>query len=207
MEYLQDPFSVICDLEGNPVYTQHVIKYQATYGFPLYSQRDPQWAGDQLGYGTTTIGQQGCLVTALSEALTVVYQEPITPNVLNEKLKEINGFSGSNLYWTRVTKAYPSFQFVERVYCKLVPAPAAEIETWLGEGQYVVVEIDMNLKTKAVDQHWLLLVGGDKDQFVYHDPWLTVNQQEARTMPPGYCKQDWDPARAIFQYARYRMTP
>lgn len=194
--------------EGEEGVWLYPIIYPTEFGFPRWSQRDPRWASVQLGFGSTTIGQYGCVVTSLAMAVTNIEDRKITPDQFNTAMKEVNGFSGPNqnlLHFDAVSRAYPTMQFVEMRSFRTDPAPVDDIARWLGDGQIVIVKVDMDLSDADVDQHWLLLVGGTAAKFKYHDSWPLPAEQDVFTMPPGYCKRGWSTARAIYAYARYGM--
>ena len=63
------------------------------------SQRDPRWKDIKLGTGSTTIGQEGCLVTCLAMLAGT------TPDVVNEELKRVGGYQNGNLViWSALDK-------------------------------------------------------------------------------------------------------
>ncbi len=69
------------------------------------SQRDVRWVGLQLGTSHTTIGTHGCLITAIASILNT------TPDVVNERLKSVNGFKDGNLViWAKINEAFPGIQ-------------------------------------------------------------------------------------------------
>lgn len=74
------------------------------------SQRDPRWKDIKLGTGSTTIGQEGCLVTCLAMLAGT------TPDVVNEELLGVGGYVSKNLVnWTALDKTKLEFNFVKRV--------------------------------------------------------------------------------------------
>lgn len=175
---------------------------------PLYSQRDPYWSDEKLGFGTSTIGQYGCLVTAVAMGLTKALDHTITPLDVNDRMKAANGFIGStkNLFvFSKLPVAYPDVRLDLMTHCTTVPAPVTQIANAVERGDVVVVKIDMNLTTTAVDSHWLLLTDVDSARMIfdYHDPWLMPEDQRVMQLPPGYCLQDWKAWRAIFSVATY----
>ena len=202
---VEQPAAVIRDLEGKTVYTIHVVK-GVQYGFPLWSQRDQRWSKDQLGTSRWTLGQRGCLVTAIAMGVTNAIDTEITPKTLNAQLTVNSGYvDGGSLVFAAVERLYPAMQLQEVVDCRFVPAPAADIARWVADGQVVVVKIDMDLTDPDVDEHWVLLVSGTQHVFQIHDPWPVAAMQRPLELPPAYCKQGWTPARAIYRYARYGM--
>ena len=83
--------------------------------------------------------------------------------------------------------------------CATVPAPVDIINDAVSMEEIVLIKIDMDLTDPDVDSHYLLVVGGDSDtRYICHDPWLLPKDQRPIELPPAYCKQGWDAARAIF---------
>jgi len=188
--------------------------------YPLLSQRDPRWEAVTLGYGYKTIGEWGCLLTDLTMALDYMWQEnkpdqfdlSPTPAQVNDALKSAGGYSQDGykckLIWSRVPAAaealgLPGLSLYKLTYCTTTPAPVDVIDTSLARGDYVIVQVDSNLADTDVDEHWVLITGGNKTEYVIHDPWLLPAAQKELTMPLAYCKPGWTPDRAIFAVAIY----
>lgn len=133
-----------------------------------YSQFDPRWANELLGYNTDpkySIYNYGCLLTSLANVCKY-YQKDETPATLNEKLKEpaIAGFEkGGGLYdWGSLPKIYPDI--IEKHV--VTPDPLTdeqvnEIKQALDQGLPVLVCLDYNPKTVAREDHFSLLVDYD----------------------------------------------
>jgi len=175
---------------------------------PLWSQRDPRWKSHQLGFGTSTIGGLGCLVTSHAMGLSAMFGREITPPEFNDALKAVSGFTGSNrncLIFSKVPAAFPEIELVTLVHCTTTPAPVAQIDEWLNAGYIVIIRIDMNLSTAEINQHWLLLVSGNgTDGYGFHDPWPLPEDQKELALPPASCKPGWNAARAIYSVVAYR---
>lgn len=203
MEIIEQPFGVTRDNLGRQTGTFHIVKYRE-FGFPLWSQRDPKWAGDRLGSCQWTLGQKGCLVDAMAMGLTDALDEEIQPGFLNAELIRVGGYvNGCDLVFNRITKLYPIVKFIELKKFPKVPAPAKDIAGWVKRGDIVVALIDMDVKDADVDQHWVLIVGGDEEVLKIHDPWPLPANQQPLLLPPAYCRSSWNPARAIYAYVRY----
>lgn len=83
----------------------------------LLSQHDPRWANINLGTSNGFIKDYGCTLTAVSIRFGV------TPDFLNKRLNEVNGFAPSNpndpynpeknlIIWKKLEEALPGVQFV-----------------------------------------------------------------------------------------------
>ena len=175
--------------------------------FPLYSQRNSVWKDHPLGGPPltggiqTTIGQYGCVITALAMGLTGTLGKSYTPDEVNDAIKAVGGFSGINrnlLMFNKVLEALP-VGLLGVYTCATVPAPVDIINDAVSMEEIVLIKIDMDLTDPDVDSHYLLVVGGDSDtRYICHDPWLLPKDQRPIELPPAYCKQGWDAARAIF---------
>lgn len=173
------------------------------------AQRDPRWASDQLGQSTTTIGQQGCVVTCLAMIISDASGEPVTPADVNAKLKAMDLYGGAEknlVIWKSVEKAFPSIYYEGFTDCEKVPAPinlityAAQIPR-----RYAIIQIDFNPDPDhpGIQGHYILVVGGRAPEgYLCNDPWTG----DALTVPPSYCQPDWDAARAIMRVAFYRAN-
>lgn len=65
-------------------------------------QGDPRWGNILLGFSkTATIGTYGCVITCLSDILNT------TPDIVNTRLKAVNGFDGSLVIWSKIAQAFP----------------------------------------------------------------------------------------------------
>ena len=68
-----------------------------------YSQQDPRWKNDRLGFGQSekeTIGYIGCALTSVSMMLSG-HGFTETPQTLNKKLQNAKGFVGSGNWFRR----------------------------------------------------------------------------------------------------------
>lgn len=178
---------------------------------PMWSQRDPRWSKVQLGFGSTTIGQYGCLITDLAMAITKHADVQVTPIEFNAGMKVFGAYSGPNknlLDLTAPPRAWSQLQLVERASYPKQPAPVVELAKAVTSGEIVIAQIDFDLTDPDIDEHWILLVESTPDgsKFVYHDPWMLPADQRKYVMPPGYCKQGWLPSRALTAHVRYRWN-
>lgn len=82
--------------------------------FVPVSQTDPRWKTKKYANGVYTIGEKGCALTALTNVINSVSTSALTPPQVDEKLKAVGGYSGANLYWVKVPKAFPQLKFIYR---------------------------------------------------------------------------------------------
>jgi hypothetical protein len=161
-----------------------------------FSQRDARWAGQTLGTGAPSIGQAGCLLSAVASALCDMGIST-DPGRLNAWLTAFNGYyAGNELVWAKL--AGLGVQTVELIECPdPFPAPVDKLRAYLEQGAAVVIEIDAQPGVSGLQQHWLRLLSVDadgKDADVV-DPWQMPGQERQRLSLYG--KPGWDVARVI----------
>lgn len=131
----------------------------------LYSQFDPQWAKHLLGHNIDpkySIYNFGCLLCSLANVCKY-YGYDETPLTLQEKLKAVGGFANGGEYvWGSLTKIYPDI----KEESKDTPEPLTDgdltsLKSHLDAGNPVLVKLDYNPKTVAVEEHYSLLVDYD----------------------------------------------
>src|ERR1039458_5489878 len=102
----------------------------------LFSQRDPRWMNTLLGGSAYYIHAKGCTISCLAMILD------LTPDVVNEKLKAVNGFAPdaasqvSLLIWAKIAEAFPGVT-VNRV----LTYNNDDVKTALTTGSKVMVEV------------------------------------------------------------------
>jgi hypothetical protein len=172
----------------------------------VFSQRDPRWANEALGTGGgQTIGQSGCLITALASGLVDLGVSTMNPRDLNDWLCQHGGFaSGNLLIWSAVAPL--GVRLRDFVLCAATPAPIADIRAALASGCIVLAQVDA-VPGGTVQQHWVRVLAVDddgKDARVM-DSWQPV-RQELSQLSAHYELAGWDVARALFAVAIYERT-
>ena len=132
----------------------------------ILSQRDSRWTNIDLGFSTTKIGSKGCTVTSLAMLLNT------TPDVVNEKLKSVNGFQGNLVVWTKIPEAFPGTSFHSRGY--------TYDQNVIFSNLPCLVEVDGS-KIGAT-KHWVLFVS----QTRMYDPWYGREDSVTYYPPIGY---------------------
>ena len=137
-----------------------------------YSQQDPQWKGDKLGFGkqeSDTIGYIGCALTSVAMMLTGHgYTE--TPKTLNKKLQNLDGFAGAGIRWYQVSQLYPQIRINSIIKCNDTPAPLAQIDAALAAGQPAIVQVD-STPAPGVLTHYVVLYARKGNDYLMLDPW------------------------------------
>ena len=127
-----------------------------------FSQRDLKWAKKYLGFSKLTIGNYGCTLTCLASLVSYVYQETYTPDRVNNMLKNVNGFVGALVLWSKIPVAFGKLKFIKRVYAY------NNLETSLYVyGRKMPVLVEVNAARIGAARHWVLFLGSQKEM----DPW------------------------------------
>lgn len=136
-----------------------------------FSQQDPKWKTDILGFGDPgdTIGYIGCALTATAMLLSGHgYSE--TPKALNQKLKNVNGFVSAAIMWSAVNKLYPNVSLKAYIPCSNSDAPLAQIDASIAVGQPAIVQVDRS-PASGIQTHWVVLYQRKGDDYLMLDPW------------------------------------
>jgi len=144
---------------------------------PVYSQRDSRWRDKYVGFSRLRFATSGCTVTALSSFLSSVYNEKLTPDVVNEKLKAVNAFSGALLIWYRVPYAFPKLKWIKRAYNYNNTEVA-----WYVYVKKTPVMVEVNAASIGAARHWVLFLGSGKMM----DPWTGKIENTSKYPPTGY---------------------
>lgn len=137
-----------------------------------YSQNDPQWKGDKLGFGSEpseTIGYVGCALTSVAMVLSG-HGYTVTPKALNQKLQDANGFAGSGIRWHSVTQLFPQMRLNSIVKCYDTPAPLDQIDAALAAGQPAIVCVD-STPAPGLLTHYVVLIARKGNDYLMLDPW------------------------------------
>lgn len=135
---------------------------------PPLSQQDPLWNKKQLGTSNKTIGSHGCVITNITMMLRFLLGIKITPAELNDWLKANGGYHNANLFvWSILEKYDKRISFTDRDES----AALGKIDAQLAKGLPVLVNVDMNPSTPALDEHWVLVKGKVAGSYIINDPW------------------------------------
>jgi hypothetical protein len=135
-----------------------------------FSQQDPQWSSKLLGFdSTTTVGTAGCLLTSMA-MVSSVYGFNETPGSLNDKMKAVQGFQGALILPYLIAHALPGMVYANYIQSNHQPAPLAEIDVALAQGQPVIVEVDFSPK-EGLQNHWIVLISKQGNDYEIADPW------------------------------------
>lgn len=178
---------------------------------PAMSQRDPLWADSRLGHAgsTKTIGEWGCLLTCFAMTATALGRTT-DPRRLNDAMVSSGGFLDLYLTkWKALTDVYSDIIYDGRMVSQ--PDIIQYIDNSLSAGNPVSIQVDFTSATPYTDndQHWVLIVAKDGDDYRINDPWLLPGQQAS--LRQRYGKADlpfWQTIiSAIFYHSIRRATP
>jgi len=134
----------------------------------LYWQRDPRWKDKPLGT-SGTIGSYGCTMTAETNALNQL--GIVTNPVVNNAWRTANGGyrNGNLIVWEKVTEQHPNIIWEGKTW----NPTDAQIKQKIADGCPLVMLVDHNEGTPALDEHWVSSIPSpaDDDAIWIHDPW------------------------------------
>ena len=169
-----------------------------------YSQNDPKWSSDKLGFGTgekETIGFVGCALSSVSMMLSG-HGYPETPKTLNKKLQGIKGFASSAIVWHAVSQLYPQVRITSIIKCNDTPAPLAQIDAALAAGQPAIVCVD-STSAPGFLSHYVVLYARKGNDYLMLDPWPYQTDVNKETyLMPRYSQGNPLP-RSIMQIVLY----
>lgn len=142
-----------------------------TFKLVYYSQQDPKWKTDILGYGDPgdTIGYVGCALTSVAMLLSG-HGFTETPQSLNQKLKNVGGFAGAGIRWSAVTQIHPQVTLKAFIPCGTSDAPLAQIDAAIAAGQPAIVMVD-STPASGLLTHWVVLYARKGSDYLMLDPW------------------------------------
>lgn len=135
---------------------------------PIFSQKDSRWANEILGTSSVTIGAYGCLLTAVS-SMCKFYGKETNPSKLNKDLIAIGGYENGNLLaYSAITTIYPD---IVVDWDNFLTEPSdSKIDAVLKSDQPVIIQVDYNPNTSALEQHWVTIIGKDANGYLIADP-------------------------------------
>jgi hypothetical protein len=142
-----------------------------TFQLVYYSQQDPKWKEDILGFGDSrdTIGYVGCALTSVAMLISG-HGFIETPKTLNQKLKNVNGFVSAGIRWDTVNQIYPQVNVKSNISCGNTDAPLGLIDSSIAAGQPVIVMVD-STPAPGLLTHWVVLYAKEGSDYLMLDPW------------------------------------
>lgn len=148
--------------------------------FNWFSQNDARWKKEQLGSGRSSIGSSGCVLSCLSMLLNAEASNPyITPNRLNDWLRQNGGYAGTDMRWQIPGQIDGSGLGLELVAQSTKRNDWEFLSAQLDQGNKVIV------KVAGRRSHWVLVTqrNGDIDKassYLVNDPGM--ERYEQRTL-------------------------
>ncbi len=143
---------------------------------PFFTQgKNAPWADLKLGINSDlTIRTHGCALTSISMVISYFSGREITPDDMNNWLKNNNGFEDAyegDKYLGKVKLHWPSLCSYEKSYVytrhdwKAGPADTVLIKYYLENSKPVIAEV-----TYKNAPHYIVLTGYDSEGFFMNDP-------------------------------------
>ena len=135
---------------------------------PYYSQNDPRWKNDYLGFSYTTIGDFGCLITGVAAYMTV-FGINETPKTLNQLLISRYGYDGNRFYWQMPRELW-GIEKPEDIYFAGGTGFEDRLDAILADGRPALAMVDY-IPGGAFNQHWVLVLGKVNGVYYLLDTW------------------------------------
>lgn len=124
----------------------------------FYSQRDPRWCKQNIGYSSDTIGAVGCYISSITMAFKKLGSD-ISPSAY--------AAIPSNFQYNSAYAAAPhppsGYSFKQVAYS------SETVDRELSAGRYVIAQISM--KTIS-GMHFVVIISGSNGKYNIHDPWF-----------------------------------
>lgn len=128
----------------------------------VYRQDDMRWAQDALGDSSYTMESSGCLTTCIASAVSMGYEDKVTPGELNTLFSVNNVYDGEgNIQWTAIEKIGG---YKVEIYADVTNE---EIDICLIDGHYPIVRVRMH---GVGNFHYVLIVGIEDGDYICMDP-------------------------------------
>lgn len=140
----------------------------------LFSQRDPDVRNLVYGFGTGTIGDWGCYVTALVNGLRLAGWAT-TIHSFNDLLKQYNLWTGKYKNYVDVANLAKKLPDIFTGFVSDEPYRAGfskyDIKTMLNDPNVIILARVNGKAIGGSGDHFVLVVGWEGDMAIIHDPW------------------------------------
>lgn len=170
----------------------------------IYSQRDPQWAGQRLGtVNGATIGQYGCYVTSF--AMTACYfGHQITPNALDDIFTNKQLYADGDLINNDgdLSEVFSDIQFQKSYFYVDGPADLNLLKQLSSDDTLaVILEVDFDHDPNdGIQTHFVCLHEYDGNTFKIYDPWYGTDDDFS-------LHYGSNPAQTILKLVVYKGNP
>jgi len=137
----------------------------------FYSQRDPRWCHQAIGYSSDTIGEVGCYISSVSMTYKKLGYD-ITPSAY---AANPSNFWANTAYMNNPTPP-PGYTYKQVSYSTSV------IDNELGAGRYVIAQMRMST---VAGMHFIVITSGSNGNYKIHDPWFGADQNFSDRYSPS----------------------
>ena len=124
-----------------------------------YSQKNPLWAFQFLGFSkTTTLAENGCLDAILASNARF-HGIDTDPGRFNQAMKAVQGFEGALIIWDKIADAFPGLKMDWDNFLSGAEVTDAKVDAILADDRLVMVQVDYNQSTATLEPHWVLIIG------------------------------------------------
>jgi len=172
--------------------------------FPVYSQRDPRWKDELLGFSSLTLGGYGCAVTAAAMVANLAANCEITPSDLNKLLQDASGFEQAYIKWYKVAEVVGGMEYTIWKDWVYVAADINALYACLEDGP-VIIQVDYKPATVTPDSHFVVAYARANN----NDLWIADPYYGDCVMLLGcgrYSLLGWNLARAVYGIRVYAIT-
>lgn len=173
-----------------------------------FSQRDKRWAHMRIGEASLTIGEAGCLITAVA-SLLADWAVETDPARLNEWLSAHRGFvppvnGGGACRFVFGAVEPLGARLRSWTDCYSSPANLKRLSRMLNAGSGALALVDAR-PGDDVQAHWVRLLEVRQRDCLIMDPWQPRGQ-EVGSLVARYGGKGWDAGRAIFVLVGYERV-
>ena len=170
------PHDAMGEYFGEIIYVRITVPQPQNGRIIPLSQNDPRWKTTRLGdsHSQQTIGKWGCLLSSLSMVANS-YGKDVTPAQLNSRMLRKGLFlDHCATPWNVLSQLYSDIIYAGRVETRNDANITQRIDAALKAGNPVPVQVDYtpNSPYSPNDQHWVVVVGREGQDYRINDPWV-----------------------------------
>lgn len=154
--------------------------------FSWYSQSDTRWNKEHLGSSRSSIGNSGCVLSCLSMLLNAeATNKHMTPDKLNQWLRQNGGYRGSNMRWQIPGEIDGKGLGLELVGQSTKRNDWEFLSSHMQQGNKVII------KVSGRRSHWVLVVKQDgpadsASSYLVNDPGMSEFQERTLSYFGGF---------------------
>lgn len=124
----------------------------------FYSQRDPRWCKQNIGYSSDSIGAVGCYISSI--AMTF---KKLGSDISPAAYAAIPSNFQYNSAYAKTPSPPSGYSY------KQVSYSASIVDQELKAGRYVIAQISMK---NISGMHFVVIISGSDGKYIIHDPWF-----------------------------------